>query len=100
MAENKLIKMEWKDEGNQQCLYDDSEKLICRIKKITGQINWALYAPDIFDELYMFPAHTKEVARWRATVMVYNECNRIANYFHKIRDHLPSLHELAAEAGI
>ena len=31
---------------------------------------------------------------WKSTVWIYDECNRIANSYRHIRDHLPSLHEL------
>lgn len=31
---------------------------------------------------------------WQTTLWIYNTCNHVANSFHRIRDHLPSLHEL------
>ena len=34
---------------------------------------------------------------WQATLWIYNTCNQIANSFHHIRDHLPSLHELGSK---
>ena len=38
-----------------------------------------------------------EHAIWQATLWIYNQCNKIANSFHHIRNHLPSIHELAEE---
>ena len=35
-----------------------------------------------------------EETLWQATIWIYDECNKIANSFHHIRDHLPELHDL------
>lgn len=35
--------------------------------------------------------NTEEVI-WQATIWIYNTCNRIANSFHRIRDHLPKVY--------
>lgn len=43
-------------------------------------------------------ANSIEEARWQATLWIHNECNFIANSYHRIRDHLPSIHELAEAA--
>ena len=32
-----------------------------------------------------------EEAVWQATIWIYRTCNKIANSYHHIRDHLPSL---------
>ena len=40
------------------------------------------------------------VAEWQAVLKLYDACNQKANYYHNIRDHLPSIHYLAERAGI
>ena len=35
-----------------------------------------------------------EWLKWQATIWIQDECNRIANSFHYIRDHLPNLNKL------
>ena len=39
-----------------------------------------------------------ELVIWKATIWIYDECNRIANSFHHIRDHLPSLRKHREQA--
>ena len=42
-----------------------------------------------------FPGDTTiEEIQWQATLWVNEQCNNIANSFHHIRDHLPSIHDL------
>lgn len=41
---------------------------------------------------------SSDEAIWQATLWIYKECNRIANSFLYIRDHLTSLHELRSLA--
>ena len=41
-----------------------------------------------------------EEVEWQVTLYIGNKCNKIANQLHKIRDHLPSIHELAEKAGV
>lgn len=35
-----------------------------------------------------------EEALWQATIWIHDECNKIANSFHHIRDHLPRFNDL------
>lgn len=37
---------------------------------------------------------TIEEIQWQATLWVNKQCTNIANSFHHIRDHLPSIHDL------
>ena len=37
---------------------------------------------------------TPDDAMRQATVWIYNTCNQVADSFHNLRDHLPSLEEL------
>lgn len=92
--------MKWVNEGWRQVLHDEGGKLVCHVRKMTGRDDWTMYAPQIGKEVFRFPASSDEEARWRATLIVYNECNRIAGFYHKIRDNLPNLRELADDAKI
>lgn len=38
-----------------------------------------------------------EEVKWRATCWIHSQCNKIANSFHHIRDHLPNVGELYDE---
>ena len=43
----------------------------------------------------LFPENmTIEEILWQTILWVNNQCNNIANSFHYIRDHLPSVHDL------
>ena len=75
-ASNQLIAYLVEDSSHrwQCCLYND---------------DWNMKFFSSFDGL----ENTQEVI-WQATIWIYNTCNQIANSFHHIRDHLPSLHKL------
>ena len=62
------------------------EKWFCRLDNNDYNIHYSVTLEGL---------KSKEEAVWQATVWIYNECNAIANSFHRIRDHLPSIHELA-----
>ena len=66
--------------------YDD--RWFCRVYNDDWNINFGV----TFDEL----RNTEEVI-WQATLWIYNTCNQVANSFHHIRDHLPSLRDLHNE---
>lgn len=89
--------------------YDNSEY---RLKNISGQMiaylinnfndRWTcrLYNVEYditFVATFEGLENTEEVI-WQATLWIYNTCNQIANSFHHIRDHLPSLRELREQA--
>lgn len=40
-----------------------------------------------------------EIAEWRAGLVIYDECQKILNRICKIRDHLPSPHEMYKKAS-
>ena len=65
------------------CNFDD--RWVCRL--YNDELNMNFHAT--FEGL-----KTNEEAIWQATLWIYDTCNQIANSFHHIRDHLPSLHEL------
>ena len=47
-----------------------------------------------------FGLSTIEEVEWQITLYINKRCTVVANELHKIRDHLPSIHELADKAGI
>lgn len=90
--------MKWEDEG-WQIVLRDGNKTLARARNMYD-LGWFVYLPCIDEQFYKIEAATAEEAEWRVTLLLYNRCNQMANYFHKIRDHLPSIHELADKAGI
>lgn len=88
-------RMTWVDDRWRQYLRDDDGNLVCSLIKQDKPDVWRMYAPRIGAEDFTIYAKNVEEAKWRATLTVYDECNRIANYYHEIRDHLPDVHELA-----
>lgn len=92
--------MSWEEieKGREYKLNDPSLSFECAIRKMSGSESWTVRS-SLFGMLIV-DADSPEEAMWRATVHVYDYCNRLANHYHRIRDHLPSLHELAREACI
>ena len=90
--------MKWEDEGRQIVLRD-GRKTLARARNMDN-LGWFVYLPCIDEQFYKIEASTVEEAKWRVTLLLYDRCNGMANYYHKIRDHLPSIHELAEAAGI
>ncbi len=59
--------------------------------------SWCRFYNDDFDMKFSLTIEglkNTEEAIWQATLWIYQTCNQVANSFHRIRDHLPSLHEL------
>ena len=54
----------------------------------------------IAEGFYLMYIDSIEEAEWQMTLYIYDRCNEIANELHKLRDHLPSIHELAEKAGV
>lgn len=95
--------MEWKEieYGREYYLCDKDTNFSCTIRKMSGMNSWTVASGN--SSLFgtrMIDVDSPEEAMWQATLMIYDSCNRIANYYHKIRDHLPSIHDLARSAGI
>ena len=94
--------------------FDESEEflkncdgmIIARLRKHWNEARWiCTFSPqldnvDVHFSLELEGIKSVEEARWQATAWIYNQCNYIANHFHRIRDHLPSVHELAEEVGL
>ena len=92
--------MKWEEveKDREYKLVDEAIPFRCGIRKMTGMDSWTVNT-SLFGT-QMIDAYSADEAKWRATLMVYDDCNRKANYYHKIRDHLPDVHDLARDAGI
>ena len=88
--------MEWVRGKNFSALYDNGICMLC-IYGFNGMYHVLLEA---VDSQYHVVADSMEYAEWDAVNNLYNKCNYKANYYHKIRDHLPSIRDLAEKAGI
>lgn len=51
-------------------------------------------------EQYHITADSMDIAEWHAVTGLSALCNKKANYYHGIRDNLPSIKELAIKAKI
>ena len=60
--------------------------------------NCMIYPELIAESFYYNGTSSIKEVEWQVTLYIGNKCNRIANQLHKIRDHLPSIHELADKA--
>ena len=68
-----------------------------RIRKMSGMESWTV-SSDF--GCRMIDAESPGKAMWRATLLVSDECNKRVRLYSRIRDQLPSLHELAQNAGV
>ena len=59
-----------------------------------------IYHELIAESFYYNGMSSIEEVEWQVTLYINNKCNKIANQLHKIRDHLPSIHELARKAEV
>ena len=90
--------MKWEDEG-WQIILRDGKKTLARAQNM-HDLGWFVYLPCIDQQFYKVKASSVEEVEWQVTLLLYDRCNQMANYFHKIRDNLPSIHDLADKAGI
>lgn len=92
--------MKWEEveKDREYKLDDEVIPFRCAIRKMTGMDSWTVSASLLGTQ--MIDACSADEAKWRATLMIYDRCNMNANYYHKIRDHLPDIHDLARDAGI
>lgn len=59
-----------------------------------------IYPELIAESFYYNGMSSIEEVEWQVTLYINNKCNNIANQLHKIRNHLPSIHELARKARV
>lgn len=84
----------WKQIGECLGLYAADDDLIASIEKEDLKV-WHLYSYIQYDTVEkLIYANSIEEAKWKATNELYNQCNKCANYYHRIRDHLPNIHNL------
>ena len=90
----------WKeyDDEKMAYLYSSDNKKIAYIQKQESGWDCTIYPKYIAEGFYLMNTDSIEEAEWQMTLYIYNECNKIANQLHKIRDHLPSIHDLAERA--
>ena len=90
--------MEWKEieKGLEYELSYDDEKFVATVRQMSGGIKWVVSASPFFAT--WIEATSPEEAMWLATLSIYNNCNQMANHFHRIRDHLPNTRNLAEKA--
>lgn len=81
-------------------LYSSDNKKIAIIQKQESGWDCTIYPKYIAEGFYLMNIDSIEEAEWQMTLYIHNRCNEIANQLHKIRDHLPSIHELAKRARI
>ena len=92
----------WKEynDGERAYLYSSDNRKIAYIQKRENAWDCKIYPKFITDGFYLMNIDSIEETEWQITLYIYNRCNEIANQLHKLRDHLPSIHELAEKAGV
>ena len=87
----------WKeyDDGERAYLLSDSGETIAYVEKQDSVWDCTIYPKLIAEGFYWRGVDSIEEIEWQITLYINNRCNDIANQLHKIRDHLPSIHELA-----
>ena len=90
----------WKEynNGERAYLYSADGNKIAYIQKKENTWDCTIYSEFIVEEFRLIYVDGIEEAEWQITLYIYNRCNEIANQLHKIRDHLPNIHELAEKA--
>ena len=89
--------MRWERTYKCSFLYNEDGNELIRIIQLDNCYEITFTA---FKEYERINAGSMEEAEWKAVLIMSNKCNQKANYYHKIRDHLPSIRELAERAGI
>lgn len=92
----------WKEynDGERAYLYSADNKNIAYVQKKDSAWDCTIYPKFIAEKFYWRGIDSVEEIKWQITLYIYNRCNEIANQLHRIRDHLPSIHELAERAGV
>lgn len=91
----------WKEfnNGERAMLYSaDGKEIIAYVQKKDTVWDCTIYPDFIAEGFYYRGMSSVEEVEWQVTLYINNKCNKIANQLHKIRDHLPSIHELAEKA--
>ena len=89
----------WKEYNGGERAYllsPDKEKIAC-IQRKDSVWDCTIYPELIAEEFYWRGIDSIEEIEWQMTIYIHKRCNSIANQLHKIRDHLPDIHELAAK---
>lgn len=91
----------WKEynDGERAYLYSTDGRTIAFIQRKDDIWSCFIYEEFISEDFYWRGMDSIKEVEWQVTLYIGNKCNRIANQLHKIRDHLPSVHELAEKAG-
>lgn len=91
----------WEKVGETEYRLKDECGLTVGYLALNYDRSWCRFYNDDFDMKFSLMIeglkNTEEVI-WQATLWIYKTCNRVANSFHRIRDHLPSLHELRIDS--
>ena len=92
----------WKEynDGERAYLLSSSKEKIAYIQNKNSVWDCVIYPELISDSFYWRGIDSIEEIEWQITLYIYNRCNEIADQLYKIRDHLPSAHELAEKAGV
>lgn len=90
----------WKEfnNGERAMLYSADGEKIAYIQKKDTVWDCMIWSELIAESFYYNGMSSIEEVEWKVTLYINNKCNKIANQLHKIRDHLPSIHELAEKA--
>lgn len=90
----------WKEynDGERAYLWSAGGEIIAYIQKKDTVWDCMIYPELIAESFYYNGMSSIEEVEWQITLYIYNRCNRIANQLHKIRDHLPSVHDLGERA--
>ena len=89
--------MRWERTYKCSFLYNEDGNELLKIIQLD---NCYVVSFTAFKEYERINSGSMEEAEWKAVLKMHNKCNQKANYYHKIRDHLPSIRELAERAGI
>lgn len=87
----------WKEynDGERAFLYSAENEKIAYVQKRDSVWDCTIYPDLIAEKFYYKDVDTIQEIEWQITLYIYSRCNTIANQLHRIRDHLPSIHELA-----
>ena len=88
----------WKEYNDGERAYwlpANGEEALAYIQRKDTVWDCLIYPELIAESFYYNGMSSIEEVEWQVTLYIDNKCNKIANQLHKIRDHLPSIHELA-----
>lgn len=87
----------WKEynDGERAYLWSADGEKIAFIQKKDTVWDCIVWPQLIAENFYYNGMSSIEEVEWQITLYIYNKCNNIANQLHRIRDTLPSIHELA-----